>query len=201
MLAILALYLSANIYHNYKEGKNEEPVRIIEKSEEVKQSAAGYIITEEMILGKLTEELEEVSLKGKLDDNENKYIKVEDNWLGERHTQLNYSGTYKMGLDKNNIEVKHIDQSTGTVYLKLPKPILISLTLPYDQIDFEKTKGFLRLAMNEDEKKQYYKSVEKDIKHQLMNNKELIRQVDLLNKAHTMETLKELSGMKNVIFE
>lgn len=199
MLALLVLYSSANWYHNFM-SKNEEP-RIVQKVEEVKSEKVDYIITEEMILGKLTEKLEEVSLEGKLDDKKNKYIKVEDGFFGERKTRLKYKGSYKMGLDKQAVEVKHIDQINGIVYLKMPKPILISLELPFNQIDFKKVKGKLRFSMNDEEEKQYYKVVEKDIRKQLINNKELIRQVDLLNKAHTVETLKDMAGVKNIIFE
>jgi hypothetical protein len=181
--------------------KNEEP-RIVQKAEEVKSAkVAEYIITEKMILGKLTEKLEEVSLEGKLDDKKNKYIKVEDGFFGARQTKLQYEGSYKMGLNKQEVEVKHIDQVNGIVYLKMPKPILISLELPFDKISFNKVKGKLRFSMNDEEEKQYYKVVEKDIRKQLMNNKELIRQVDLLNKAHTVETLKDMAGVKNIIFE
>lgn len=199
MLALLVLYSSANWYHNFM-SKNEEP-RIVQKAEEVKSEKVDYIITEEMILGKLEEKLEEVSLKGELDDEKNKYIKVDDSWLGERKTKLTYKGFYKMGMDKHAIEVKHIDQSNGIVYLKMPKPILIALVLPFDQIDFKKVKGNFRMAMGDEEEKRYYKVVEKDIKKQLMNNKDLMRQVDLYNKMHTIESLKDMAGVKNIIFE
>lgn len=200
MLALLILYSSANWYHNFM-SKNEEP-RNLQKVEEVKSAkVAEYIITEKMILGKLTEKLEEVSLEGKLDDKKNKYIKVEDGFFGERKTRLKYKGSYKMGLDKQAVEVKHIDQLNGIVYLKMPKPILISLELPFNQIDFKKVKGKLRFSMNDEEEKQYYKVVEKDIRKQLMSNKELMRQVDLYNKMHTIESLKDMAGIKSIIFE
>lgn len=198
MLALLILYSSANWYHNFM-SKNEEP-RIVQKAEEVKNEKAEYIITKDVIYGKLTEVREEVSLKGNLDEYDNEAIKIDKTWLGERHTQLRYAGTFKMGLDRHEVEIKHIDSESETVYIKMPDPILISLNLPYDQIDFKKTKGFARLAMSEEEKKNYYKVVEKDIIKELMKNKELMRKVDLLNKEHTREILSELK-IKHIVFE
>jgi CYTH domain-containing protein len=126
---------------------------------------------------------------------------VDDGWTGERKTQLTVHGTYHMGLNTKDIEIKHIDSQNGIVYIKLPKPILINLDLPYDQIHFEKKQGFLRLAMDEKEEKTFYKAVEKNIERELMKDKELMKVADLNNKDVVMGLLKMLPEIKSVIFE
>jgi hypothetical protein len=173
-----------------------QPIKIIKQHEQITESK--YIISEEAIMSKLKSKSQIVSLQ---QDINKKDTYVDDGWTGERKTQLTVHGTYHMGLNTKDIEIKHIDSQNGIVYIKLPKPILINLDLPYDQIHFEKKQGFLRLAMDEKEEKTFYKAVEKNIERELMKDKELMKVADLNNKDVVMGLLKMLPEIKSVIFE
>lgn len=193
MLVILSLYLSANIYHNYKQSKIK--AEVIQPTEQI--SSQKYIISEELIMGKLKAKSQIVSIEQSFNS---KSTLVDDNWLGERETELKVKGNYKMGLNTNEIEVKHVDNTSGVVYIKLPDPVIISLQLPYDDIGIDKTKGFLRLSMNEDEEKNFYKSVEKEIRNKLNKDKEIHKQA-VLHNHEVVKGLLNSVGVNEVIFE
>ena len=126
---------------------------------------------------------------------------VDETWAGERHTKLKVHGTYKMGLNTKDIEIKHIDSQNGIVYLHIGKPVLISMDIPFDQVEFEKTKGWLRLSMDETEQKKFYKAAEKHMITELMKDKEVMKQADLRNKDVIMDLLKMLPEIKSVVFQ
>ena len=193
LLAIATLYLSANWYHNYKE--DNKKVEVIEHKSDI--SNAKYIIDEDIILGKLKAKSQIVSLEQSFTK---KSSSVDDAWYGDRHTEMKLKGEYKLGLNTEDIEVRHIDSANKIVYIKLPDPVLISLQLPFDDIQFDKTQGFLRLALNEDEQKQFYKSVEKEIRREIKADKEIHKQAGL-NNQEVVRGLLESVGIENVIFD
>lgn len=192
LLIVAALFLALTLYTN--KGQNRE-VEIIEKTEQL-SSTKHYVISEEMIMGKLKAKSQIVSMEQPINK---KDTDVDDGLFGNRYTELNVKGSFKMGLNTSDIRVNHIDNTTGNVYISLGKPALISLNLPYDQLTFKKT-GWSRLAMNEDEQKNFYKSVEKKIRADLMSDKEIHRQADLYNQD-VVRGLLDNVGINNIIFE
>lgn len=192
LLIVAALFIAISLYTN--KGQNRE-VEVIEKTEQL-SSTKHYVISEEMIMGKLKAKSQIVSMEQHI---KKKDTDVDDSWLGERKTELKVKGVYQMGLNTHDIKVKHIDNTSGIVYLSLGKPTLISLDLPYDLLKFKKT-GWSRLAMNEDEQKNLYKSVKKEIRADIMSDKEILRQADLYNQD-VVRGLLDNMGIQNIIFE
>ncbi|AZV43604.1 hypothetical protein BAOM_2995 [Peribacillus asahii] len=193
LLVVAALFLAFNVLNLHKENQNK--VEVIKQTEEVKSST--YIIDKEMVLGKLKMNPQIVSLEQKFSD---KDTQVDDSWLGERHVELKVKGKFKLGINTSEIELKHIDLTNRIVYLKLGKPTLISLELPYNQVKFEKTQGFFRLALDEKERENFYIATEKSIRNEILHNKEIMKQANLFNQAVISGLLKEM-GVKSVIFE
>jgi hypothetical protein len=173
-----------------------QPIRIIQQHEQIADSK--YIISEEAIMSKLKAKSQVVSMERTINK---KDTFVDDNLLGERKTELTVKGTYKFGLNTNDIQVQHIDNQNGIVYIKLGKPVLISLDIPYDQIQFDKTQGFFRLAMDEKEEKQFYKAVHKNIESELSKDKEILKTADLMNKDVVENILKLIPNIKNIVFQ
>lgn len=157
-----------------------------------------FIISEELVLSKLQSKSEIVSMQQKLSDT---FTQVEDRLIGERHTELSVKGTYLMGMETKNIKIVHIDNETATIHIKLPKPKLISLDIPYDQVTFDKTKGWASLSMNEEEKKNFYKSVRHSIENELLSSEDVLRTADLYNQEAVRDIIKLLPVIKNVVFE
>jgi hypothetical protein len=194
LLIIVAIFIAINSYKGLTAPINK--VEIVNPQEEIKSDH--YIISEKMVMGKLKSKSQIVSMQQEISKT---YTDSDDSWLGQRDTKLSVEGTYKLGLNTKDIDIRHIDQESGIVYIKLGKPIMISLEIPYDEIEFSKVNGFFRLSMNEDEKQNFYKSVKKDIENKLMNNEEVLKQARLFNKDVVRDLLLSIPSVKSVVFE
>ncbi|MEW5569717.1 hypothetical protein [Rossellomorea marisflavi] len=124
LILITALFIAINAIRG---NGNQEPTKIVEQYEEVKEDH--YIITKELIVSKLTSRSQMVSME---QDFIKSYTDVDKSIWGDRYTELTVKGKYILGLETKDIEVKHVDEERGIVYLKLGKPTLISLEIPYD---------------------------------------------------------------------
>lgn len=194
-ITVVALFIAINTYKAVM--KPIQPVKIIQQHQQIADSK--YIISEEMVMSKLQVKSQIVSMEQQLNKTD---TYVDSNWAGiERHTDLNIQGNFKLGLETKDIEIKYIDNENGIIYLHIGKPTLISLDIPFNEIEFKKTSGWLRMAMDEKEEKNFYKSVEKNIHNEIINNKELMKQADLYNKDVIMGLLKMIPEVKSVVFE
>jgi hypothetical protein len=193
LISIAALFIAINTYKAVM--KPIQPIKIIQQHEQIADSK--YIISEEMVMSKLKSKSQIVSMEQTLHKTD---TIVDDSLLGQRKTELTLKGTYKMGLNTKDIQVQHIDNQNGIVYIKLGKPVLISLDIPYDQIKFDKTQGFFRLALDEKEEKQFYKAVHKNIESELNKDKEVLKTADLMNRDVIMDLLKMIPDIKSVVF-
>ena len=194
LITILALYIAINTVRAFIQPV--QPIKIIKQNQQIADSK--YIISEQMIMSKLKSKSQIVSLEQQLDK---KDTFVDENFFGKRATQLKLHGTYKLGLNTKDIEIKHIDSNIGMVCIKLGQPALISLDIPYNEIEFNKSQGFLRLAMDEKEEKNFYKAAKKNIEFELMKDKELMKIADSMNKDVVENILKLIPEIKSIVFE
>lgn len=194
-IAIISFHIAQDVYTSKTHPK--EPVRYEEGySGEIHESE--YIISEAMLLSKLQAKSEIVSFQEDIQKSE---THVDESFFGDRHTEIEVSGTYKMGLSTEDIKVKHIDSANRTVFIELPDPIIVSLDLPYDQVNFDKSKGWLRMAMSEEEENNYYKSVKKQIREDLLSNEDILRKARLHNEDVVKGLITSLTDIKTVVFE
>lgn len=194
MITVAALFIAINTYKAVTQPI--EPIRIIQQHEQ-RIADSKYIISEEAIMSKLKAKSQIVSMEQTLQKTD---TFVDDSLLGERKTELSVKGKYIFGLNTKDIEIQHIDNNTGTIYIKLGTPVLINLDIPFDQIKFDKTQGFFRLAMDAKEEKQFYKAVVKNIEKELIKDKELMNAADLMNRDVVENILKLIPEVENVVF-
>lgn len=195
LVTIIALLIIQTIYTN--KFNPIQTVRYAESSDLV-IGETEYVITEQMVKSKLETRAQIVSLEQNLNKKE---TYVDDKFFGERKTELVINGTYKMGLNTGDITVRHIDSANRIVYLELPKPILISLEIPYDKVNFDKKAGWMRRKMNDKEKASFYKSAVENIRLELENDEELNRQARLFNQDVVESILTSMTEIKSVVFE
>lgn len=193
LLSLIMLTVAVKSFYN-----PQPAIKIYQAHEQISNTETEYIVSKEMIMNKLKSKSQIVSMQQNLNKTD---TLVDENWLGERQTELTIKGTYKMGIETKDIHINHIDTSTGIVYLKLPQPILISLEIPFDQIQFDKTQGFFRLSANVDEQKTFYKAVHKNIEKELLADKEVLKLADSYNRDAVEDILRLIPNVKAIIFE
>ena len=191
-VVILITILLASLYLIYNPVNNKEN-KIIKYDVPKTES---YIVTEEMVLSKLKSQAQIISMEQEFS---NTYTHVDESWLGTRKTAFSLSGTYKVGLEVKDIQVKVYKD--GVLCLQLPKPKLISLEIPFDQIKVNKEQGFFRGEMDDEDKQSFYKVIEKDIRSEIGSNKELMKQADLYNQEVIKGILSDLAGINYIVFQ
>lgn len=152
------------------------------------------IISKEMLYGRLENIVEVVSVEQPISKTS---VHIDDGMFGERQTNFTVQGTAKLGYDKKDIKILYIEDRT--VHIELVKTKIISLELPYDQVNIEKVKGKLRRKMSDEDKKEHYKAIEKNIRQELMDNESLQQQVKASYEKAIKEDLEEL-GYDYVVF-
>ncbi|WP_182006282.1 hypothetical protein [Priestia aryabhattai] len=177
-----------------KHSSNNEQVKIIEKHEEDNKS---YIISKESVMSKLDSTVKIVSMT---EDLHKSFEDIDTKGI-DRHTELKLSGTYQMGIQTKDIHIMHIDNERGILHIKLGKPSLISLDLPYNKVLYEKTQGFLRLAMNEEEQKNFYKSAKVSIQKELLSDKEMDKKVRMYNEKAVKKLFSDIPNVRAIVFE
>lgn len=174
----------------------EEMFKYIEKHEALDISK--YTISQEMILSKLKAKAQIVSLEQSI---AKKDVNVDKGFFGDRVTELKLKGSFQMGLDTKDIKIRDIDDSSGTIFIQLPDPVLINLDIPFDQVEFNKTEGWARLAINDEQERNFYKAAKKHIENELLKDKDVIEQAELHNQKVIEDILKLIPQVKNVVFE
>lgn len=193
---IIVLFLTAKDKYSAWKNKDSEPVRYDEDySQNIKESE--YIISEDVILSNLQMKSEIVSFEQKI--NKTEWL-IDKKMTGKRKTQINVSGSYKMGLNTEDILVSHIDSDNRIVYINLPEPILISLELPFEQIEFNKVKGFFRRSMKKDEEKRFFSLLKKEIINELTTDSDIILQAGLYNEQAVKSIILSTTDIRDVIF-
>jgi hypothetical protein len=193
-LIILSLFIAFNTIRGVMQP--EPPIQIVKQHKQI--ADAHYIISEKMIMGKLMSKSQLVSMEQSISKT---YTDVDDGLTGTRKTEMSLEAKYIMGLETKDIEVAHIDQEQGIVYIKLGKPILVSLDVPMDKLSFDKTQGFFRLAQSEDEEKAFYRSVMKSLESEILKDKEIMSQANLHNKEVVEDILSMIPAVKSIVFQ
>ena len=191
-VVILITIIIAAAYLIYNPTSNNE-TKIIQYDEPETET---YIVTEEMVLSKLKSQAQMISMEQEFS---NTYTHVDESWIGTRKTAFSLSGTYKVGLEFKDIQVKVYKD--GVLCLELPKPKLISLEIPYDQIKVNKEQGFFRGEMDDKDKQSFYKVIEKDIRNEIGSDKETIKQAELYNQEVIKGILSDLAGVDYIVFQ
>lgn len=198
LIAAIIGLLAINIAIGIKTltAKPDEAFKYVERHEALDSNE--YTISQEMLLSKLKEKSQIVSMEQSISK---KDVNVDKGFLGERKTELSLNGKFKLGLETKEIKIREIDSDKGIVYMSIPKPVIISLDLPFDKTEFEKTDGWFRMSMSEEDEKRFFKSAKKNIENEILKDKEIMSQANTYNEKAIEGILTMLPAVKTVVFE
>ena len=104
-----------------------------------------------------------------------------------------------MGIDTKSLQFKEVKD--GIIEIIVPKIELISLEIPYDQIEVNKEKGLLRKNMTEDELKNFYKTIEKQLRKELIEDDVILQQAEIHSEKVVEELVKNIVDFEYIVFE
>jgi hypothetical protein len=156
------------------------------------------IVSREAILSAIQSEAQIVGLSGEVA----KTVRYHDeNWLGKRDAVMTLTGTFKLGVNIADIKSDHVMVSeSGTVVIVMPKTVIISLDLPYDQMRIAKSSGLLRKDVPDEELRNMYDKTRGLIISEIIADKDTQHRAQLLTQQAIEQLLRMVDGVEEVRF-
>jgi hypothetical protein len=156
---------------------------------------APIVLNEETILRNLTKSAELVTLTGEAD----KTIPyINEKWYGDQQALVHVEGPFKLGVDTSKIEVT---TSGNVVKIRLPQPEIISLSLPYNDMEIHKSSGMFRKDVSEETTKALYKKAEKAIRKDIANDKQAQDKAEANAESVVRNLVLKINGVEAVTFQ
>ncbi|OPH61852.1 hypothetical protein BC351_01010 [Paenibacillus ferrarius] len=113
-------------------------------------------------------------------------------YLGNRTLEIIAQTYFKTGIDLSSIHNEDVVVYGQTLFLKLSKSQMqmISLDIPFDQIQFNTKLGLFRSNFSLEDKQFLYSELRKSVENEIMNN-EIIRENTYKNVSDTLRNLLE----------
>lgn len=190
-LCMLITYTYVKITH-----KETKQVQIVQ--EEDIPVTDDYVVERETVLSAVKKIAETATYSQSITRT---YEDVDDSLLGKRVTEVKFAGYYKLGFDLNGLHIDNIVVNGDTVNVMLGDPILVSLKIPFDEVENKKTNGLIRKKMNVEEMKDLYSAAEQQIEEDIMSNEDILEQAKLHNEAVVRDDMMlKFPGVKKVVF-
>lgn len=93
--------------------------------------------------------------------------------LGRRVLGIDANVYFKTGINLGEIKDGDIQVYDNTLIINTPKPVLISLDIPYDEMAFKSKTGLFRGKLNDTEKQSLYTEMRKLITNDIMEDKDV----------------------------
>lgn len=113
-------------------------------------TASYEVIDEAAVISALQSKGQLVGLTGKVAKT---VTLTDDEWYGDKTYSLTAKGTFKIGVDTDDISVS---TSGNTVTVRFPQPKIISVSMPFDKAAISKDVGLLRKDLTEAELQAVY---------------------------------------------
>jgi hypothetical protein len=121
--------------------------------------------------------------------------------LGSRTLDMTTNAVFKMGIDLNDIKPEDVQVIGHSLFIKIPKQILISMDVPYDQIIYKVKTGLIRSELSEHEKQLLYTEARKLLTDNVMGNQSIIdKSVNGVEDA-LRGLLEKVPGCNRIVFK
>ncbi len=120
--------------------------------------------------------------------------------LGDRSYQVYLDATAKMGIDLQDLKLEDINVTDDTIFIKMPKSILISLEIPYEKAIVKPDVGLLRFELKENEKQFLFGEASKSLRAEVLENKELASKASSGVQDALKNLLSVVPNVKNIVF-
>jgi hypothetical protein len=161
------------------------------------------LVDREAIINALRSEAQIVGLSGEVD----KAVRYSDaNWLGAREVTMRLTGTFKLGVNIADIRSDRIFVSASdngdhnVVTIVMPKPVLIALDLPYDQMRIDEDKSILRRHFSDEQLRELYVEARGLVIGELSTDEATQRKAQELTQQAIEQLLRVIPNVDEVRF-
>jgi hypothetical protein len=165
------------------------------------------VIDKEMVIKALKTKAELVGLSGHITKSYTYHDSLFQGggWLkdaiGQRVLEMDTNAFFKMGINLQDISQDDISVYGNTLFIKIPKQILISLDIPYDQIVFKAKTGILRGSMSEADKQMIYTEIRRLVTDNILNDDSIINKSSDGVKTALQALLEKIPNCGRIVFK
>ena len=123
---------------------------------------------------------------------------TDDSWLGDKTYSLTAKGSFKIGVDTDDITVS---THGNTVTVRFPQPKIISVSLPFDKAAIEKDVGLLRKDLTEAELQAMYGNARKGAVEDIERNRQAFDEAEESVERIIERLITPIPGVENVEVE
>jgi hypothetical protein len=121
--------------------------------------------------------------------------------LGRRTIQFDLDVFFKTGIDLSNVTQDDVKVIGNSLFIKIPKHMLISLDVPYDQIIFKKQTGLLRDGLSESEQQNLYSEIRRLITKDILTDSSIEQQTRTGIEDALRSLLEKIPNVNRVVFQ
>jgi hypothetical protein len=138
------------------------------------------VIDKEMVIKSLSSTQQLVGMEGHVTKTYiySDSIFKEHGWLkdtlGQRTFEMDVNAVFKMGINLSDIKPEDISVYGHSLFIRVPKQVLISMDVPYDQIIFKIKTGLIRSELSESEKQMLYTEARRLLMDNIMGDQTII---------------------------
>lgn len=119
--------------------------------------------------------------------------------VGQRSLTMDAHGYFKLGIDISFTQ-DDIKAYGNTLFVKLPKEVLISMDVPFDQIIYKSKTGLIRNELSIPEKQYLYSEVRRIITDNIMNDRNIQEKALNGTKDAIKSLLENVPNCNRIIF-
>lgn len=190
LIIIIAIIFVMKITNNREYGIGE----VISETSINKQN----ILEKQTVINKLTESFQVVGITGKI---EKDFTYSNNKWNGKKQLNIKLHGAFKIGFNIADIERENISISGNHVTVDMPKLKLISLELPYDDIEIVKELGIFRTDFSEEDRQLIYSTARISIVEEIMKDETFMNNALVSNQKALKAILMLIPQVESVSFK
>jgi hypothetical protein len=155
------------------------------------------LVDREAIITALRSEAQIVGLSGEVD----KAVRYSDeNFFGAREVTMRLTGTFKLGVNIADIRSDRVFVDGNTVTIVMPKPVLIALDLPYNQMRIDEDKSWLRRHLSDEQLRELYVEARGLVIGELSTDEETQKRAKELTQQAIEQLLRVIPNVDEVRF-
>jgi len=164
------------------------------------------IIDKKMIVQALTQKGQLVGLEGSIIKTviyQDQTLNTDFSFINEmskRTFMIDAKVNFKMGYNLNEIKSEQVSVMNDAIRIITPQPILVSMDIPYDEMEISDKHGILCSSLTDKEKQQIYTKLRDTVKNELLTDPSIKAKANQQTQEQLKLLLANLSSDRKIIF-